>query len=267
MEKVLKMKTKSLLKRTLCDGWDLICDRSLPAFCRAAESSGRRTEYLFNPLYAPLLWVAAAAVAANLAGRFLAWLLPINGAALIFAFIMLIICEIRTSFRGMALSISFLENLLYGKSFAECALLRKDDLRNISGVPALLLAAAGSGCKFFALFVAAKNGHYGVVGTAWIIVIAAESFLASEPAAENMPSFCSQAKGEYIIAIAGFLLLFNLIFMPLATLIAAGAAAMLVIGLMNIFIRTSGKITSNDMTMTGYWLETAVYLIFAVMIG
>ena len=267
MEKVQKMKIKSLLKRTLCDGWELICDYRLPEFCYPAETSERNNAYLFNPLYAVVLLASAAAIIAGLYGRFLLWLLPGNGAALIFALTMLIVCEMRTSFRGMALSISFLENLLYGKSFAESAMLRKNDLRNISGLPALLLAAAGTGCKFFALFMAAQSGNYGAVGTAWVIALAAEGFLAGEPAAENMPAFCGRVKNEYIVAEAGFCLLFTLIFMPLATLLAAGAAAVLVIAMMNMFIRTSGRITSNDMTMTGYWLELLTLLIFAVMIG
>ena len=262
------MKNKSMLKSTLCDGWDLICDHRLPEFFYPpASSAGNRNAYLFNPLYAIVLWAAAAAVFSAIFGRFLTWLLPVNGAALVFALVTMIVCEMRTSFRGMALSISFLENLLYGKSFAESSMLRKDDLRNISGVAALLLAAASAGCRFFALFMAAKSGNYGSVGAAWMIAVAAEGFLACEPAAENMPAFCYHAKGEYIVAAAGFCLLFSLVFMPLATLVAAGVSAVLIMVVMNTLIRNTGRITSNDMTMTGYWLELVVLLIFAVMMG
>ena len=261
------MKNNSSFKRTLCAGWDLLCDQPLPKICYPAENSGKPGQYLFNPLYTLPIFAAAAAVLAGLLGRFLLWLLPVNGAALIFAAVMFVACEMRTTFRGMALSVSFLENILYGKSFVESSMLRKDDLRSINGLPALLLAAAFAGCKFFALYLAAKSGNYGIAGAAWLIALAAEGFLASEPAAENMPFFCSQAKGEYIVAIAGFLLLFNLIHQPLATLISAGVSAILVIAMMTLLLQKTNRITSNDMTMTGYWLETAVYLIFAVMIG
>lgn len=261
------MKNSSPFRRTLCDGWDLICDLALPAYCYPAASSDNRSKYLFNPLYLLPVWAAAAAVVAGLFGRFLAWLLPANGMALVFAILMFVACEIRTSFRGMALSVSFLENLLYGKKFAEAAALRKSDLRNISGVAPLLLAVAATGVRFFALFLAAKSSNYGALGAAWLIAFSAEGFLAAEPAAVNMPSFCSQAKGEYIVAIAGFCLLFNLVFMPLATLIATGAAAVLVIAMMNLLLKNCNRITSDDMTMTGYFLELIVLLIFAVMVG
>ena len=261
------MKNSSSFKRTFCDGWDLLCDQSLPKICYPAEKSGKRSDYIFNPLYTLPLWAALAAVIAGLAGRFLAAFLPAKGAALIFAIIMFAACEMRTTFRGMALSVSFLEKLLYGKGFTASALHRQDDLRNINGLPALLLAAAFAGCKFFALYWSAKSGNYGVAGAAWLIALAAEGFLAGEPAAENMPSYCVQAKSEYIVGIAGFFLLFNLINQPLATLIAAGVSAALVILMMNLLLKNTGRITSNDMTMTGYWLETAVFLIFAVMIG
>lgn len=261
------MKKSSPFQHTMCDSWDLICDLTLPEFCYPADKSASRSKYLFNPLYCLPLWAAAASVAAGLLGRFLAWLLPVNGAALIFAMMIFIACEIRTSFRGMALSVSFLENLFYGKKFAGAVALRQDDLRTVSGVAPLLLAVAAAGSRFFALFLAAKSGNYGAIGAAWLIAFSTEGFLATEPAAINMPVFCNQAKGEYIVAIAGFCLLFNLVFMPLATLIAAGVSAIFVIAMMNLLLKNCDRITSNDMTMTGYFLETIVLLIFAVMVG
>ena len=130
-----------------------------------------------------------------------------------------------------------------------------------------LLAAAFAGLRFFALYWAAKSGNYGIVGAAWLIAIGAEGFSAGEPAAVNMPHFCYQAKNEYIVMAAGFFLLFNLIYLPLATLIAAGASALLVMVLMNMFLRSDGRIDSNDMTMTGYLSELAVLFFYAILIG
>ena len=66
---------------------------------------------------------------------------------------------------------------------------------------------------------------------------------------------------------AGFFLIFSLIAMPLATLPAVGVAAVMVITFMNLLLKNTGKIESNDMTMTGYLLETAVLLIFAIILG
>lgn len=261
------MKNHASFRHTLCDSWDLVCD--LPLFKSAAsgKDSDRNSGYLCNPLYLLPLWAAVGAIAAGIFGRFTAWLLPANGAALVFAAVLFAACEMRTSFRGMALSISFLEKLLYGRKFAECRMLRQSDLREITGLVPLLLAAAFAGLRFFALYWAAKSGNYGIVGAAWLIAIGAEGFSAGEPAAVNMPHFCYQAKNEYIVMAAGFFLLFNLIYLPLATLIAAGASALLVMVLMNMFLRSDGRIDSNDMTMTGYLSELAVLFFYAILIG
>ena len=257
------MKNRLSFRRTLCDSWDLVCDYPLlKAVCPEGKSG-----YWCNPLYLLPLWAAVGAVAAGVLGRFLTWLLPANGSALVFALVLLIVGEMRTTFRGMALSISFLENFIYGRKFAECRILRQSDLRNISGVVPLLLAAAFAGCRFFALYWAARSGCYGVVGAAWLIAVGAEGFLAGEPAAVNMPDFCRQVKNEYIVMTAGFFLLFNLIYLPLATLIAFGISALLVIVSMNLFLRSDGRIDSNDMTMTGYLLELIVLFVYAILIG
>ena len=261
------MKNSSPFRRTLCDGWDLICDLSLPKSCYPADSGRGRTQYSFNPLYSVVLWAAFWAVAAIILGKLLTALLPGNGAALLFVIIISIASEMRTSFRGMALTVSCLENLFSGKNFTQSLLLRQSDLRNISGVVPLLLAVAFAGCRFFTLFLAAKSGCFGVIGTAWLIAVGAEGFLAAEPAAVNMPKFCSDVKSEYIVAMAGFFLIFSLIAMPLATLLAVGVAAVMVITFMNLLLKNTGKIESNDMTMTGYLLETAVLLIFAIILG
>ncbi|MBE6402277.1 MAG: hypothetical protein IKD10_10375 [Lentisphaeria bacterium] len=257
------MKNSSSLKRTLTDSWDLVCD--LPLF-KAVSPEGK-SGYLCNPLYLLPLWAAAGAAIAGLSGRFLAWLLPVNGAALVFALVLLVVSEMRTTFRGMALSVSFLEKFIYGKKFAESRMLRQSDLRDITGLVPLLLAAAFAGCRFFALYWAAKSGNWGVIGAAWLIATGAEGFLAGEPAAVNMPGYCSSAKTEYIVMTVGFFLLFNLIYLPLATLIAVGVSAAVVLVLMNMFLRSDGRIESNDMTMTGYMLELIVLFIYAILIG
>ena len=261
------MKNHSSFRRTLCDSWDLFCDLPLFRSAPAEEDSRYADEYLCNPVYLLPLWAAAGAVIAGLFGRFAAWLLPANGAALVFAAVLFAVCEMRTGFRGMALSISFLEKLLYGKKIAECRIQRQSDLREISGLVPLLLAVAFVGLRFFALYQAAKSGNYGIIGAAWLTAAGAEGFLACEPAAVNVPAFCRQAQGSNVVLTAGFLLLFNLIHLPLATLIAVGISAMLVTVLMNLFLRSDGRISSNDMTMTGYLLELIVLFCCLIMIG
>ena len=71
----------------------------------------------------------------------------------------------------------------------------------------------------------------------------------------------------HLTGIAGFLLLFNLIALPLATLIAAGLAAVFTISVLNLCLKRTGYIAADDITVTGYLLELAVWAVFALMIG
>ncbi|MBR2357091.1 MAG: hypothetical protein IKA65_03580 [Lentisphaeria bacterium] len=251
--------------RTLYTAWDLACDRALPRCCRPDADSGK-TELAFNALYGTIIWGALGGLLMLIAGRIFSAVLPVNGAALLFALVVLIVSESRTGWRGLALSATFFENIFGGKTFCNAIALRQDDLRNLAGVVPLLLVIFALLGKFFALFLAARAGFYGVVSAAWVIALAAEAVLAAEPAALGVPGYCRNARSEYIVALAGFFLLFNLISLPLATLIALGGSAFLTIVLMNLFLKRCGKIDSNDMTMTGYLLELAVLAIFALLI-
>ena len=253
--------------RTFYSGWELACDLPLPACCRPAEAASNRQSNAFNALYTLPLWGAAAGVLALIAGKLLSALLPVNGSALLFAAILMIAGELRSSSRALALSVTFLENICCKKSFIEAQTLRSDSLRNVSGLVPLLWAIFLLAGKFAAIFLTARTGHYGVASAAWVIALSAEAVLAAEPHAVNMPDVCYNARAEYVVAIGGFLLLFNLIALPLATLIAAGAGALITIIMLNLCLRKSNRITSNDMTMTGGLLEFIVWAIAAIMIG
>ena len=259
---------KSPFWRSLYSAWELACDQALPRFCRpAAPEDNNRPENVFNPLYALPLWGAAAGLTALIVGQILNSLLPVNGTALLFALLITIAGELRTSGRGLALNVTFWESLLQRRNFLQAQTARLDSLSRCNGLIPLLLAIALLGGKFMLILMAARTGHFGIAAAAWVTALTAESMMAAEPSAVKMPHFCRAARAEYIVALGGFFLLFNLISLPLATLIAAGAAAALTFILMNTFLRKTGKIDSNDMTMTGYLLETAVWFCMSVMIG
>ena len=121
--------------------------------------------------------------------------------------------------------------------------------------------------RIFAILLAARTGHFGIAGAAWAAALGAEGVLAAEPHAVNVPSVCRNAKAEYIVFIAGFFLLFNLVALPLATLIATGLAAVTAIVILNLCLKRFGEISANDITVTGYLLELIVWVVFALMIG
>jgi hypothetical protein len=131
----------------------------------------------------------------------------------------------------------------------------------------LLLAIILPVGKFFAVYLVARTGNFGMAAAAWVAAAGAEAVLAAEPSAVNVPGFCRNARAEYVAAMAGFFLLFNLVALPLATLIATGLAAVTAIVILNLCLKRFGEISANDITVTGYLLELIVWVIFALMIG
>ena len=258
----------SSLYRSIYAAWELSCDRALPSALRPdAQKKSARVAEDVNPLYFMPLYGALAGIAALIAGRILAYLLPVNGSSVCFALLVMIFGELRTSGRGLALNVTLLDMLTVCKSLPEARENRSSSLRNASGLIALLLAIGLLFGKFAAVFMVARTGHYGVTALALTIALCVEAFLAAEPSASGVPKFCRRARGEFIVAIGGFLLLFNLIFLPLPTLICAGLSALLTIIFMNLFINRCGGLHSDDMTMVGNILEFAVWVTAAILIG
>ncbi|MBE6370103.1 MAG: hypothetical protein E7056_08100 [Lentisphaerae bacterium] len=251
---------------TMLDAWDLFCDHPLPRALPTHTDSSDGGK-LFNALHFLPLWGAAAGLAAVILWKILYAVLPLNGAALLLALAIVAAGEFRCSGRALALSVTFLENISGGKKFAEAQTMRSASLKDSSGVIPLLLAGGMLGGKFFAVWLTVRAGHSGVLGCALVAALALEALLASEPAAEGLPRSCEGARSEYILMLSGFLLLFNLLALPLPTLLGCGASVVIGIWLFNSFLRSSGRITSDDITMSGYFTELAVWFVTAVMIG
>ena len=247
--------------------WGLFSDCSLPGSWQPRGGS-QSNSYAFNPLYAVPVCAAVCGIIAAVLGRFLSSFLPANGTALIFAAAIVISGEMRTSSRGLALNVTFFEQILNRRSFAEARALRQDDLKQ-SGVvlSSLLLAIILPVGKFFAVYLVARTGNFGMAAAAWVAAAGAEAVLAAEPSALNVPGFCRNSRAEYVAALAGFFLLFNLVHLPVAVLVSTAAAAVTVMVMLNLALRRTGAVDSNDMTMTGYLIELEVWLATAILIG
>ena len=247
--------------------WGLFCDRPLPNSWQP-KTVRQNDSFNFNALYAVPVWAAVCGAIAVLLGRFLSVLLPANGTALVFAAVIVIAGEMRTSSRGLALSVTFFEHILDRRSFAEASALRQDDLKQ-SGVvlSSLLLAILMPVGKFFAIYLAARSGSFGTASAAWVAAAGSEAFLAARPQSVNVPAFCHVARSEYIAVLTVFFLLFNLVHLPSAVLVAVAAAAVTVMIMLNLALNRAGSVDSNDMTMTGYLIELEVWLATAILIG
>ncbi len=254
--------------RSVYAAWTLACDRMLPAALRPAENfRGEDGLEELNPLYFMPLWGAFGGLLALIAGSVLSAVLPLNGTAIVFALFIVICSELRTGGRALALNVTFFDKLFDSNNLLQARMQRVSTLKNCSGLIPLLLAIGWLGGKFFAVMLVARSGHFGVTALALTAALSAEAFMAAEPAAAGVPKYCSKARSEYIAALTGFLLLFNLIFLPLATLIAAAAAGVITITALFIALKRFNSIDSNDMTATGGLVEVAVWIVVAILIG
>lgn len=260
----------STIWRSVHAAWELGCDRSMPAILQPDQNRKDQARQAFdelNPLYLLPLWGAIGGIFALLTGGILRYLLPPTGSAILFALLFTIAGEMRTTGRALALNVTFFENICGGRKFAAAREMRHASLKNITGLIALLLAIGILFGKFFCILLVARTGHYGVLSAALVIALGAEALMASEAPATGVPRYCSNARGEYIVALSGFLLLFNLIFLPLTTLIITALAAAVTFFAITLCIKRCNEINSDDMTMTGYLLEFTVWAAAAILIG
>ena len=260
----------STIWRSVHAAWDLGCDCALLKSLQPDRKNPQKDKQAFdelNPLYLMPLWGAVGGIVALIAGKILSYLLPLNGSSILFALLFTFVGELRTSGRALALNVTFFENICGRKNFVTARELRNASLKNITGLIAMLLAIGILFGKFFAILLVARTGHYGVLSAALVVALGAEALMASEASATGVPRYCSKAKGEYIVALTGFLLLFNLISMPLATLIITAAATIVTAFMTVLCNKRCGEINSDDMTMTGYLLEFTVWATAAILIG
>ena len=260
----------STIWRSIHAAWELTCDLPMIAPLRPDAVDKKLDKHSFdefNPLYFMPVLGAAAGILALIAGRVFSYLLPVNGSSILFALVMTFAGELRTSGRALALNVTFFENICGRRKFVAARELRNPSLKNITGLVAMLLAIGMLFGKFFCVMLIARTGHYGVLSMAMVIALGAEALLASESSAVGVPRYCSNAKGEYIVALVGFLLLFNLIVLPLATLITVTAAIILTTCMTVLYLKRCGEVDSDDMTMTGYLLEFTVWAVMALLIG
>ena len=264
------MLKNSTIWRSVHAAWELACDLPMIASLRPDKVDKKLDRQAFedlNPLYLMPVWGAVAGIFALIAGRVFSYLLPVNGSSILFALVVTFAGELRTSGRALALNVTFFENICGRQKFTVARDLRNPSLKNITGLVAMLLAVGMLFGKFFCVLLIARTGHYGVLSMAMVTALGAEALLASESNAVGVPRYCSNARGEYIVALAGFLLLFNLIVLPLATLITIAVSIIVTACMAVAYIKRCGEINSDDMTMAGYLLEFTVWAVMALLIG
>ena len=246
----------TFLRRVFIQAWDWVCIHPLSPASRPA-AGGVPPQYALG--FAP--WLGAlAAVAALLAGKILAALLPMRAAALLFAAAVLFFSEWRTAGRGLALLASTLDGIFAGKSPAAARAERENRFRALAGmVPLLIVLLVGAG-KFAALVLAFRDGCPWFAGVALTAAFTIESYLHGERVSCAAGGAGATHTGTVILLTGGFLLLWSFAFRPLPTLAGAALAAA---GSRQIVLaarRGGGRVEAADVTLAGYFGELLMLL-------
>ena len=246
---------EAFLRRIFVQAWDLVCIHPLST-CPA--SGGVPPEYALG--FAPWLG-AAAALAALLAGKILAALLPMRAAALLFAAAVLFFSEWRTAGRGLALFVSTLDGIFAGKSPAAARAERQNRFRALDGlVPLLIVLLTGAG-KFAALVLVFRDGCPWFAGTALTAAFTIESYLRCGGFSRSAAASGNAAHlGTVILLAGGFLLLWSFAFRPLPTLAGAALAAAGSWLVVLAARRGGGRAEVSDVTLAGYLGELLMLL-------
>ncbi len=255
--------------RAMFNAWELAFDIPLPNSWRPepanhSVSAAETGDGMI--LYALPVWGALGGVAALVLAQMLHAWVPATGAAIVFGLFWVWLGERRTGSRGLALAASVGEGLLAGENWRAATAGRKNAIRQLAGPYANLLVVGMLALKFFAYFQCFRTGHPGFAGAVLVLALGAEASLAALPEAVHMLPGPRTTSISILLALSGFFLLFNLISLPLPTLIALGGAAALTGLLAGERIRGQGQIDPDDMTLAGYGVELwalAVVLLLA----
>lgn len=259
----------SIFWRAMVDAWSLAFDAALPRSLRPDKPEEHAPIVPVPPefgVYCLPLWGALWAVAAWVLSRILTALVPAVGGAVLFALLLTVASEWRTSSRGMALTVSTGEALLSGAKWPLAVAGRQSAVRQLTGPYANILAMVMLAAKFFALFQCYAAGYPAFAGTALVVALTIEGIMAVQPPYEGgAPLVSGGATPHAVLWIGGFLLLFSFIYLPLLTLLGSGTAGLAAWMFTAERQRNAGRLFSDDMTLAGYASEM-IALLFALLL-
>lgn len=258
--------------RAMAAAWSLAFDAALPRSWRPDEEQTGKAAAGTAPVppefivCALPLWGAVWAFAAWLLSRLLEGTAPETGGAVLFALILTVASEWRTSSRGLALTASVGEALLSGEKWRAAMEGRQATVRKLTGPYANLLVMALLAAKFFALFQCYASKHPGFAGAALVAALTVEAVMAVQPPCDGGAPMIAGGSAPYaVVWVGGFLLLFSFIYLPLPTLLTAGTAGFLCWIFTNERQCAAGRLVSDDMTLAGYATEWLA-LFFALLL-
>lgn len=253
----------SFFRQIAARSWELACDHAPPG-----SLHGKNTDIpLPYAVYVLPCWGALTALAALLFGKLLTVFFPASGGALVFAAVMLFLGEWRTSFRGLALTVSTADLLLAQRSWRTAVRGRTGNIRQLNGIVADLATLILLTVKFTALTHCFRLGVPWFAGIALTAALTAEGFLATRPDAAGNPGMLpGGGTPEAVLLTGGFFLLWSLIFLPAPTLFGIGPAALTAWGIAQETLHDRGRLVSDDITFAGYLGEFQMLLAVQILL-
>jgi cobalamin synthase len=252
------------------DAWEMLLELPLPKkLTDFAETAAEREERepLLTQLWFPFIGIIGSLVIIALAALLSA--LATVPAALIFAFVLTLLSEIRDKGHATGTLASFAILKAEGHSIPETLFNLDADLRTVNGAIGAMVMTLTVLLKFSCFFLMSYYGFAFWIIPTLVLGYTMQAELARLPAVTTGESFIeiNDTKRFYIWGIALFFILFILLKAPILSLIALGIVFIAAMLMERFSENQLDGITGNTITLAGYVTELAVLTLGAVFLS
>jgi cobalamin synthase len=252
------------------DAWEMLLELPLPKrLTDFAESVADREEpeALLTQLWFPVIAVIGSIVIIALA--MLLSNLATVPAALIFAFVMTLLSELRDKGHATGTLASLCILKAEGHSISETLFNLNADLRTMNGAIGAMVLTLTILLKFSCFFLMSFYGFAFWILPTLVLGYAMQAELATLPAVRSGEPFIkiNDTQRFYVWGIAIFFILFILLKAPTLALLALGTVFVAAMLMKRFSEKHLGGITGNAITLVGYMTELAVLALGAVCLS
>lgn len=252
------------------DAWDMLLELPLPK--RITEYAETVIEHddpepLLTQLWFPII-AFLCSVNIIIVAILLSYLAPVP-AALIFAFAMTLLSELRDKGHSTGTLASFVILKADGHSLSETLFNLDADLRTVNGAIGAMVMTLTVLIKFSSFFLMSFYGFAFWIIPTLVLGYVMQAELATLPAVRSGEPFIKIDDNQrfYVWAIAIFFILFILLKAPILALLALGVVFVAAMMIKRFGENHLGGITSNAITLIGYVTELVVLILGAVCLS
>lgn len=244
--------------------WQMLTDFPLPeSLKRSGKNFDSEAFSPFVQMNFPIVGLALG-MCAWISGAILSAVLSKIAAALVFAMAMTLLSELKDSFRGAGVLLSFFEQKMARRSFIHALLSLDNDVKKIASSISSVIMLLAMVLKLTAFFIMSYYGYYYWMIAIFTLEFTIQGFMAAAPSLNTGVPILEIPRESYwhIWLIAGFISLFILFQAPYPTLLASGTAFVVAVGFRRFCEWRLNGVSIDIIGLTGY-----VFELFTLLLG